>query len=105
MRAPLMHISLEELVPQDHFYRHLEWTLPRVAQRDCSKQTELQGGIMYDGIGILIETQLTNLSPHCRAKHELTSPIMEGAKLLSLVSRSSQRSHQGVGDSLVLRHG
>ena len=25
--APLIHISLEELVPQDHFYRHLERTL------------------------------------------------------------------------------
>ncbi len=22
--APLIHASLEELVPQDHFYRHLE---------------------------------------------------------------------------------
>ena len=21
--APLIHVSLEELVPQDHFYRHL----------------------------------------------------------------------------------
>jgi transposase len=25
--APLIHISLAELVPQDHFYRHLEQTL------------------------------------------------------------------------------
>ena len=25
--APLIHISVEELVPQDHFYRHLERTL------------------------------------------------------------------------------
>ena len=25
--APLVHVSLEELVPQDHFYRHLERTL------------------------------------------------------------------------------
>jgi len=25
--APLIHVSLEELVPQDHFYRHLERTL------------------------------------------------------------------------------
>jgi transposase len=25
--APLFHVSLEELVPQDHFYRHLERTL------------------------------------------------------------------------------
>jgi hypothetical protein len=25
--APLMHVSLEELVPHDHFYRHVEQTL------------------------------------------------------------------------------
>ena len=25
--APLINVSLEELVPQDHFYRHLERTL------------------------------------------------------------------------------
>jgi hypothetical protein len=25
--APLIHVSLEELVPQDHFYRQLERTL------------------------------------------------------------------------------
>jgi hypothetical protein len=25
--APLIQVSLEELVPQDHFYRHLERTL------------------------------------------------------------------------------
>jgi transposase len=25
--APLMHVSLEELVPHEHFYRHLERSL------------------------------------------------------------------------------
>jgi len=25
--APLINVSLEELVPQDHFYRHVEHTL------------------------------------------------------------------------------
>jgi hypothetical protein len=25
--APLVHVSLEELVPQGHFYRHVERTL------------------------------------------------------------------------------
>jgi hypothetical protein len=25
--APLIHVSLEELVPADHFYRHLEKSL------------------------------------------------------------------------------
>jgi hypothetical protein len=45
MRAPLMHISLEELVPQDHLYRHLERTLPRDAQRmnpiHCTEESVL----------------------------------------------------------------
>jgi transposase len=37
--APLIQISLEELVPQDHFYRHLERTLDLSFVREFVQQT------------------------------------------------------------------
>ncbi len=30
--APLIHVSLDQLVPQDHFYRHLDRTLEHTAR-------------------------------------------------------------------------
>ena len=37
--APLIHVSLEELVPQDHFYRHLERTLDLSFVREFVHET------------------------------------------------------------------
>ena len=37
--AQLMHVSLEELVPQDHFYRHLDRTLDLSLVRDLVQET------------------------------------------------------------------
>src|SRR5256884_4512931 len=37
--APLIHVSLEELVPPDHFYRHLEKTLDLSFVREFVHQT------------------------------------------------------------------
>src|SRR5215472_5130928 len=42
--APLTNVSLEDLVPQDHFYRHLERTLDLSFVREFVQQT-------YAGIG------------------------------------------------------
>ena len=42
--APLVNISLEELVPQDHFYRHLERTLDLSFVRKIVQQTYASGG-------------------------------------------------------------
>src|SRR2546422_6169024 len=42
--APLINISLEELVPQDHFYRHLERTLDLSFVREFVQQTYAGGG-------------------------------------------------------------
>ena len=42
--APLIHVSLEELVPQDHFYRHLERTLDLSFVRDFVQQTYASNG-------------------------------------------------------------
>jgi transposase len=42
--APLIHVSLEELVPADHFYRHLERTLDLSFVREFVQPTYAGGG-------------------------------------------------------------
>ncbi len=42
--APLSNISLEDLVPQDHLYRHLEQTLDLSFVRAFVQQTYARGG-------------------------------------------------------------
>src|SRR5271169_3011743 len=42
--APLIQVSLEELVPQDHFYRHLERTLDLSFVREFVQETYAGGG-------------------------------------------------------------
>jgi hypothetical protein len=42
--APLIHVSLEELVPQDHFYRQLERTLDLSFVREFVQKTYVNGG-------------------------------------------------------------
>jgi transposase len=44
MRAPLIHVSLEELVPHDHFYRHVECTLDLSFVREFVHETYAHGG-------------------------------------------------------------
>ena len=42
--APLINVSLEELVPRDHFYRHLECTLDLSFVRQLVQETYAGGG-------------------------------------------------------------
>src|SRR5258707_6933859 len=42
--APLINVSLEELVPQDHFYRHLERTLDLSFVREFVQETYAGAG-------------------------------------------------------------
>jgi transposase len=42
--APLINVPLEALVPQDHFYRHLERTLDLSFVRKFVQQTYASGG-------------------------------------------------------------
>jgi transposase len=42
--APLIHISLEDLVPADHFYRHLEKSLDLSFVREFVRKTYAGGG-------------------------------------------------------------
>jgi len=42
--APIVNVSLEDLVPQDHFYRHLERTLDPSFVREFVQETYAAGG-------------------------------------------------------------
>jgi Transposase domain (DUF772) len=42
--APLINVSVEELVPQDHFYRHLERTLDLTFVREFVQETYAHSG-------------------------------------------------------------
>src|SRR6266702_4161887 len=42
--APLVQVSLEELVPQDHFYRHVERTFDLSFVRELVQETYAGGG-------------------------------------------------------------
>jgi transposase len=42
--APLINVSVEELVPQDHFYRHLERTLDLSFVREFVQKSYASGG-------------------------------------------------------------
>ena len=42
--APQINVSLEELVPQDHFYRHLDQKLDLSFVREFVQQTYAGGG-------------------------------------------------------------
>ena len=42
--APLINISLEDLVPQDHLYRHLDQTLDLSFVREFVQETYARGG-------------------------------------------------------------
>jgi hypothetical protein len=42
--APLINVSVEQLVPHDHFYRHLERTLDLSFVREFVQKTYAHGG-------------------------------------------------------------
>jgi len=42
--APLINVSVEQLVPQDHFYRHVERTLDLSFVREFVRETYARGG-------------------------------------------------------------
>ena len=42
--APLSNVSVEQLVPQDHFYRHVERTLDLSFVREFVQETYAGGG-------------------------------------------------------------
>jgi len=69
--APLIHISLEELVPAEHFYRHLERTLDLSFVREFVQQTYAVGGRPSIDPVVFFKLQLVMFFEGLRSERQL----------------------------------
>src|SRR6266700_7706641 len=69
--APLIHVSLEELVPADHFYRHLQQTLDLSFVREFVQETYAQGGRPSIDPMVFFKLQLVMFFEGIRSEREL----------------------------------
>src|SRR3989441_6685029 len=69
--APLVHVSLEELVPSDHFYRHLERTLDLSFVREFVHETYAHGGRPSIDPVVFFKLQLVMFFEGIRSERQL----------------------------------
>jgi transposase len=69
--APLSNISLEDLVPQDHLYRHLDQTLDLSFVREFVQETYAQGGRPSIDPMVFFKLQLVMFFEGIRSEREL----------------------------------
>src|SRR5438874_3705642 len=69
--APLINVSLEELVPQDHFYRHVERTLDLSFVRELVHQTYVGGGRPSIDPVVFFKLQLVMFFEGIRSERQL----------------------------------
>src|SRR5437879_2023444 len=69
--APLINVSLEELVPQDHFYRHLERTLDLSFVREFVHETYACGGRPSIDPVVFFKLQLVMFFEGLRSERQL----------------------------------
>src|SRR5712691_6870727 len=69
--APLIHVSLEELVPHDHFYRHLERSLDLSFVREFVQQTYAGGGRPSIDPVVFFKLQLVMFFEGIRSERQL----------------------------------
>jgi transposase len=81
MRAPLIHVSLEELVPHDHFYRHVECTLDLSFVREFVHETYAHGGRPSVDPIVFFKLQLVMFFENIRSERLL---MRHAADLLSV---------------------
>src|SRR2546427_5600782 len=79
--APLIHVSLEELVPQDHFYRHLERTLDLSFVREFVQETYAGKGRPSIDPVVFFKLQLVMFFEGIRSERQL---IRHAADRLSI---------------------
>src|SRR6266487_2339424 len=97
--APLVNVSLEALVPADHFYRHLERTLDLGFVRDLARDAYAAGGrpsidpivffklqliLFFEGLRSerqLIETASLNLAHRRYLGYALDEPLPDHSSL------------------------
>jgi len=71
MRAPFSNVSLEELVPADHFYRHLERTLDLTFVREFVHETYAGGGRPSIDPVVFFKLQLVMFFEGIRSERQL----------------------------------
>ncbi len=69
--APLSNISLEDLVPQDHLYRHLDQKLDLSFVREFVQETYAQGGRPSIDPMVFFKLQLVMFFEGIRSEREL----------------------------------
>src|SRR5512142_624847 len=69
--APLVQVSLEELVPRDHFYRHVERTLDLSFVREFVQQTYAHGGLSAIDPIVFFKLQLVMFFEGIRSERQL----------------------------------
>src|SRR5579872_2586452 len=69
--VPLVKVSLEELVPADHFYRHLEQTLDLSFVRESVQQTYAGTGRPSIDPVVFFKLQLVMFFEGIRSKRQL----------------------------------
>src|SRR3989441_13288175 len=69
--APLTNVSLEELVPQDHFYRHLDRTLDLSFVREFVQKTYAGGGRPSIDPVVFFKLQLVMFFEGIRSERQL----------------------------------
>jgi transposase len=103
--APLVNVSLEELVPQDQFYRHLERTLDLSFAREFVEPTYAGGGrpsidpvvffklqlvMFFEGIGserLLMRHAADRLSVRWYLGYDLDEPLPDHSSLTRIRTR------------------
>ena len=79
--APVEHLSLEELVPQDHFYRHLERSLDLSFVRDLVKGTYAALGRPSIDPVVFFKLQLVMFFEDLRSERQLMSVVADRLSL------------------------
>src|SRR5438132_2626117 len=69
--APLINVSLEELVPADHFYRHLERALDLTFVREFVHETYAGGGRPSIDPMVFFKLQLVMIFEGIRSERQL----------------------------------
>src|SRR6266568_1906682 len=80
--APLIHVSLEELVPQDHFYRHVERTLDLSFVRELVQETYAGGGRPSIDPVVFFKLQLVMFFEGIRSERQLMRQVADRLSVL-----------------------
>src|SRR6266566_9285376 len=80
--APLVQVSLEELVPQDHFYRHVERTLDLSFVRELVQETYAGGGRPSIDPVVFFKLQLVMFFEGIRSERQLMRQMADRLSVL-----------------------